>query len=179
VGWFSTSLPRHRRKATAPRVCRKRSTTSRDEERRQKCPIASTTENKTERNKVTKFPASFVGIRKSYWNLLLKYEKKPWDKPAVCNWISKKLDVRTGFCWLKLKEGIVFSSTRHWTLSFHKGGRFLYYVSNDHLTGKEFALLDISKQEFQNIFTVWCLTKLTCFSTTITDILNKDEFDCG
>lgn len=35
VGWFSTSLPRHRRKATAPLVCRKRTTTSRDDERRQ------------------------------------------------------------------------------------------------------------------------------------------------
>jgi len=72
VGWFSTSLPRHRRKATAPRVFRKRSTTSRDEERRQKCRIASATENKTERSKVTKFHASFAGIRKSYWILVLK-----------------------------------------------------------------------------------------------------------
>lgn len=103
VGWFSTSLPRHRRKATAPRVCRKRSTTSRDEERRQKCPIAFATENKTERNKVTKFRASFAGIRKSYRILVLKYEKKIWDKRRVCIWIPNKLDVWTGFCWLKLR----------------------------------------------------------------------------
>jgi hypothetical protein len=47
-------------------VCRKRSTTSRDEERRKKCPIASATEDETKKkNKVTKFPASFAGIRKS------------------------------------------------------------------------------------------------------------------
>jgi hypothetical protein len=90
--------------------------------------------------------------------------KKPWDKWNLCNWISKKPDVWTGFFWLRLRQGIAFSPTPCWTLSFHNGRRFLYHVRNIIWQAKNSFYYTVVNKNSKTFFTMWCVTALICFS---------------